>query len=171
MRDARDEPFFLYLAHMYVHLPIYVQERFADASATAPTARRSSRSTGPRGASSTSCAALGLDDDTIVIFTSDNGSRARVDGGSNAPAARHQGHDVGGRHAGARASCAGRARIDAGPDQRRARPRRWTCYPTLAALLRRRPARPTARSTAATSRALLLDDARVTAATRSSTTG
>ena len=31
-RVRRDEPFFLYLAHMYVHLPIYVQERFADSS-------------------------------------------------------------------------------------------------------------------------------------------
>ena len=32
MRANRDRPFFLYLAHIYVHLPIYVQERFAQAS-------------------------------------------------------------------------------------------------------------------------------------------
>jgi arylsulfatase A len=77
-------PFFLYLAHLYVHVPIYVQERFA----------RESRN-GPYGAA-VACidwaaavllhelAELGLDEDTIVIFTSDNGSRA-VDGGSNQP--------------------------------------------------------------------------------------
>ena len=29
--------------------------------------------------------ALGLDDNTLVIFTSDNGSRVRDEGGSNAP--------------------------------------------------------------------------------------
>lgn len=82
IRDTADEPFFLYLAHMYVHVPIYVQERFA----------RQSRN-GPYGAAVESIdwstavilhelEALGLTDDTIVIFTSDNGSRA-VDGGSN----------------------------------------------------------------------------------------
>ena len=33
LRERRgDEPFFLYLAHLYVHVPIYVQERFARAS-------------------------------------------------------------------------------------------------------------------------------------------
>ncbi|HMJ74385.1 MAG TPA: sulfatase [Iamia sp.] len=79
-----DDPFFLYLAHLYVHVPIYVQERFA----------RESRN-GPYGAA-VACIdwaaavilheleRLGLDEDTIVIFTSDNGSRA-VDGGSNQP--------------------------------------------------------------------------------------
>jgi arylsulfatase A len=81
---AGDDPFFLYLAHLYVHVPIYVQERFV----------RESRN-GTYGAA-VACidwaaavilhelARLGLDDDTIVIFTSDNGSRA-VDGGSNQP--------------------------------------------------------------------------------------
>ena len=84
LRSAAEGPFFLYLAHMYVHLPIYVQERFA----------RQSRN-GPYGAAVESIdwatavllrelESLGLADDTIVIFTSDNGSRGR-DGGSNLP--------------------------------------------------------------------------------------
>ena len=84
IRASAGRPFFLYLAHMYVHLPIYVQERFA----------RSSRN-GAYGAAVETIdwvtAVLlhelrtsGLDDSTIVLFTSDNGSRAR-DGGSNAP--------------------------------------------------------------------------------------
>jgi len=84
LRSAAEGPFFLYLAHMYVHLPIYVQERFA----------RQSRN-GAYGAAVESIdwatavvlqelEALGLADDTIVIFTSDNGSRG-VGGGSNLP--------------------------------------------------------------------------------------
>ena len=84
LRDARNDPFFLYLAHLYVHVPIYVQERFAHQS-----------DNGSYGAAVESIdwatevilhelSALGLADDTIVIFTSDNGSRA-VDGGSNLP--------------------------------------------------------------------------------------
>lgn len=81
---AGDDPFFLYLAHLYVHVPIYVQERFV---------RESRNGTYGAAVACIDWAAavilhelerLGLDDDTIVIFTSDNGSRA-VDGGSNQP--------------------------------------------------------------------------------------
>src|SRR3546814_1355594 len=32
MRTSRDQPFFLYLAHMYVHLPLYVEDRFTESS-------------------------------------------------------------------------------------------------------------------------------------------
>jgi len=84
LRAARHDRFFLYLAHLYVHVPIYVQDRFARASAN-----------GPYGAAVASIdwatqvllhelRSLGLEDGTIVIFTSDNGSRG-VDGGSNLP--------------------------------------------------------------------------------------
>ena len=31
-RTERDRPFFVYLAHLYVHLRIYVEERFAESS-------------------------------------------------------------------------------------------------------------------------------------------
>ena len=85
LREHRDEPFFLYFAHMYVHLPIYAPEKYL----------RNSRN-GRYGAGvecvDWSVAAildelkrLGLDDNTLVVFTSDNGSRARNEGGSNAP--------------------------------------------------------------------------------------
>jgi arylsulfatase A len=74
LRADDERPFFLYFAHMYVHLPIYVQERFA----------RESRN----GAYGAAVACIdwvlsvllheldrkGAADDTIVIFTSDNGS-------------------------------------------------------------------------------------------------
>jgi arylsulfatase A-like enzyme len=84
VRASSDQPFFLYFAHMYVHLPIYVQERFA---------RQSSNGTYGAAVEAIDWATevllheldvLGLARDTIVIFTSDNGSLGR-DGGSNEP--------------------------------------------------------------------------------------
>lgn len=36
MREAKDGPFFLYLAHMYVHLPIYVKPEFLERVAQRP---------------------------------------------------------------------------------------------------------------------------------------
>lgn len=91
MRANRDRPFFVYLAHLYVHLPIYVQERFADSSRN-----------GRYGAAVASIdwaaevvlhelARLGLDESTLVVFTSDNGALDRSDGGSNAPLRGHKG--------------------------------------------------------------------------------
>lgn len=93
MRDAQDDPFFLYLAHMYVHVPIYVTEE-----------RLSTSQNGVYGAAVESIdwatkvimrelSDLGLDENTIVIFTSDNGSLAEKKiygtnvptGGSNQP--------------------------------------------------------------------------------------
>jgi len=80
---SKDTPFFLYLAHMHTHLPLYAAERFVQDSQN-----------GDYGA----CVAavdwamecilhkldeLGLDN-TLIIFTSDNGSRGD-NGASNAP--------------------------------------------------------------------------------------
>ena len=80
----RDEPFFLYLAHMHVHLPLYASERFVQESRN-----------GDYGACvagidwSVQCILHkldeeGLTDDTLIIFTSDNGGRGD-NGGSNYP--------------------------------------------------------------------------------------
>ncbi|TDE91556.1 Cerebroside-sulfatase [Occultella glacieicola] len=85
IRQHRGRPFFLYLAHLHPHLPHLTAERFA----------RDSRN-GPYGAAveyvdwSTDVILRELDDlalteNTIVIFTSDNGSRVNDEGGSNAP--------------------------------------------------------------------------------------
>lgn len=74
IRRKADQPFFLYFAHMYVHVPLYVPEAFLD------------RSQNGRYGAAVECIdwataelmkelkALGLDDNTLVIFTSDNGS-------------------------------------------------------------------------------------------------
>ncbi len=89
IRGNRDRPFFLYLAHMYVHVPIYAPERFLEQSRD-----------GAYGAAVEHvdfCAAvllreleqLGLDRNTMVIFTSDNGAVDRP--GSNEPLRGHKG--------------------------------------------------------------------------------
>jgi arylsulfatase A len=82
---AQAAPFFLYLAHMYVHVPLFVPDRFM----------RQTRNGGYGGA--VECIdwvagvlfdelrRQGLDENTMVIFTSDNGSRASGEGGSNDP--------------------------------------------------------------------------------------
>ncbi len=83
IRKNRRRPFFLYLAHMHVHLPLYHAQAFANAG------------NGEYGGCvaaidwATACVmrALredGLESDTLVIFTSDNGSRGDR-GGSNLP--------------------------------------------------------------------------------------
>ncbi len=84
IRRADDRPFFLYLAHMYVHLPIYVQERFARASRNGAYGAAVETIDWVTAVLLRELQSRGLDESTIVIFTSDNGSRAR-DGGSNAP--------------------------------------------------------------------------------------
>jgi arylsulfatase A-like enzyme len=85
LREHREEPFFLYFAHMYVHLPLYAPQRFMKQSENG------------RYGAAVECVdwsvsvlldelkRLGLDEQTLVVFTSDNGSRARDGGGSNAP--------------------------------------------------------------------------------------
>lgn len=85
LREHRDQPFFLYLAHLHPHLPHITPQRFQQ---HAPN--------GAYGAAveyidwSTEVLLreldhLGLAENTIVIFTSDNGSRVAGEGGSNNP--------------------------------------------------------------------------------------
>jgi arylsulfatase A-like enzyme len=94
LRDARDGPFFLYLAHMYVHLPIYVQPEFLERSRNGPYGAAVESIDWATSVLLDELDALGLDGHTIVIFTSDNGSLGDVPppwgssgpiGGSNLP--------------------------------------------------------------------------------------
>lgn len=85
MRANRARPFFLYLAHIYVHLPIYVQPRFARESRNGVYGAAVACIDWAAAVLLAELRRLGLENDTIVIFTSDNGSRARDEGGSNAP--------------------------------------------------------------------------------------
>jgi len=84
IRNNREQPFFLYLAHMHVHLPIYPPDRFLRES-------NNGRYGGAVECIDWSVAVildelqqLGLDENTLLVFTSDNGSRGDH-GGSNSP--------------------------------------------------------------------------------------
>jgi arylsulfatase A-like enzyme len=68
-----------------VHLPLYVPERFTRESRNGRYGAAVAAIDWAAGMLLAELRALGLDDDTIVIFTSDNGSRAGDEGGSNLP--------------------------------------------------------------------------------------
>ena len=84
-RVAADEPFFLYFAHMHVHLPIYTPERFMANSQNGRYGAAVAEIDWAWDRLDHELTRLGITDDTIVLFTSDNGSRAGGEGGSNAP--------------------------------------------------------------------------------------
>jgi len=84
MRAHRDEPFFLYLAHMHVHLPHYAPERFYKSSYNGDYGACVECVDWCTEAMLYELKRLGIDEDTLVIFTSDNGSRGDR-GGTNWP--------------------------------------------------------------------------------------
>ena len=85
VRHNVDRPFFLYFAHMHVHLPLYVEDTFHGGSRNGPYGAAVHAIDWATGVLLDELDALGLADDTIVIFTSDNGALARPGEGSNAP--------------------------------------------------------------------------------------
>ncbi len=74
LRAAKDSPFFLYLAHMYVHVPIYVQPRFAAQSSNGRYGAAVESIDWATAVLLRELRQLGVEENTIVIFTSDNGS-------------------------------------------------------------------------------------------------
>lgn len=85
IRRDRENPFFLYLAHMYVHVPLFVPKQFLENSRNGGYGGAVACIDWAMGMIETELNRLGIKDETLVIFTSDNGSRARDEGGSNAP--------------------------------------------------------------------------------------
>lgn len=85
IRENKDGPFFLYLAHMHVHLPHYPPERFVRESENGVYGAAVACIDWATDVLLHELKSLGLDEDTLVIFTSDNGSRVRGEGGSNGP--------------------------------------------------------------------------------------
>jgi arylsulfatase A len=85
IRDNKDEPFFLYLAHMHVHLPHYPPERFLRESENGVYGGAVACIDWATDVLLHELQSLGLDENTLVLFTSDNGSRVRDEGGSNGP--------------------------------------------------------------------------------------
>ncbi len=85
MRRDRDNPFFLYLAHMYVHVPLFIPQQFLNVSRNGAYGGAVACIDWAMGMIEAELIRLGIREQTLVIFTSDNGSRARDEGGSNAP--------------------------------------------------------------------------------------
>ncbi len=84
IRENSDGPFFLYFAHMHVHLPHYVPERFTRASKNGVYGGAVEYIDWSLSVIMDELEQLGLDDNTMIVFTSDNGSNTRF-GGSNQP--------------------------------------------------------------------------------------
>lgn len=85
IREEKEGPFFLYLAHMHVHVPIYTPAHFERESENGIYGAAVAAIDWSVNVIMNELKRLGIDDNTLVIFTSDNGSRARDEGGSNAP--------------------------------------------------------------------------------------
>jgi arylsulfatase A len=79
-----------YFAHMYVHLPIYPPEHFLKQSSNGPYGGAVECIDWSVSVILHELKRLELDDDTLVIFTSDNGARGDR-GGSNSPLRRRKG--------------------------------------------------------------------------------
>ena len=85
LRENCDRPFFLYLAHMHVHVPHIVAEAFLRRSTNGRYGGAVAAIDWSVSVLMAELRALGIDENTLMVFTSDNGSRARAEGGSNAP--------------------------------------------------------------------------------------
>jgi arylsulfatase A-like enzyme len=102
IRAHRDRPFFLYLAHMYVHLPLYVPERFLRDSGNGKYGAAVAAIDWVTALLVRELRRQGLSENTLIVFTSDNGSRCRGEGGSNGPLRGAKGHT---REGGMRLPC------------------------------------------------------------------
>jgi len=84
IRDNQDKPFFLYFAHMHVHLPLYAPQHFVKQSRNGDYGACVLAIDWAAGAIVHALEQMGLRENTIVMFTSDNGSRNDF-GESNGP--------------------------------------------------------------------------------------
>jgi arylsulfatase A-like enzyme len=84
IRKNKETPFFLYMAHMHVHTPLYAAEMFVKNSQNGDYGACVEAIDWSTGAILYEIEQQGLSGNTLVIFTSDNGSSAQ-NGGSNAP--------------------------------------------------------------------------------------
>jgi arylsulfatase A-like enzyme len=84
MRENRERPFFLFMSHMYVHLPLYAPAEYVERSENGRYGAVVEHLDHCTGRLLDELRALQIQEDTLVIFTSDNGSTGRH-GGSNGP--------------------------------------------------------------------------------------
>lgn len=86
----KSKPFFLYLPHTMPHNPVYASEKFAGKSKNGKFGDAVEEIDWSTGEILKTLRKHGLDEQTLVIFTSDNGA-ARRWGGSNAPLSGYKG--------------------------------------------------------------------------------
>ncbi len=80
----RDKPFFIYLPHAMPHNPVHASDRFRGKSANEGYGDAVEEIDWSTGEILAALEELDLDDNTLVLFTSDNGAAQRF-GGGNAP--------------------------------------------------------------------------------------
>ena len=80
----KDKPFFVYLPHTMVHNPVHSSEKFRGKSANGGYGDATEEIDFSTGQILETLKKLGIDDRTLVVFTSDNGAAKRW-GGSNLP--------------------------------------------------------------------------------------
>jgi len=80
----KDKPFFVYLPHTMVHNPVHSSEKFRGKSANGGYGDATEEIDWSTGEILATLKKLGIDEKTLVVFTSDNGA-ANQWGGSNAP--------------------------------------------------------------------------------------
>lgn len=85
LHEHRDHPFFLYLAHLHPHLPHITPHSFQQRSGNGAYGAAVEYIDWSTDVLLRELEELGLAENTIVIFTSDNGSRVSGEGGSNDP--------------------------------------------------------------------------------------
>lgn len=73
IEDNKNNPFFLYLPHTMVHVPLHVSEKFRGKSKRGLYGDAAEEVDWSTGEVLDTLKRLGLDDNTLVIFTSDNG--------------------------------------------------------------------------------------------------
>lgn len=81
------KPFFLYLAHTMPHVPLFASERFRGKSLGGPFGDAVEELDWSTGEIRKTLAELKLEQDTLILFTSDNGATVQLGdfGGSNGP--------------------------------------------------------------------------------------
>lgn len=70
---ARNAPFFLYMAHNHVHVPMFCSQQFCNTSLRGPYGDNMAELDNEVGQLVDAIQALGADNNTLMIFTSDNG--------------------------------------------------------------------------------------------------
>lgn len=84
IKKSGDTPFLVYLPHAMVHLPLHASETFKGKSANRIYGDATEEIDWSTGEIIKTLKELNIDDNTLIIFTSDNGSTGK-NGGSNVP--------------------------------------------------------------------------------------